>query len=212
MKVTILCSSAIHPVNSWLERWIKSRSRNHDIELVRDAKDASGGDVLFLISCNQIVKTCTRDKYAATLVIHASDLPRGRGWSPHVWQIIGGADEIVLSLLEAGDQVDTGRIWKKLVLPIEKTWLYDEINEALFKAELELMDFVITNWDTVSPIEQASEVDATYYRKRRPEDSRIDPEESISEQFDTLRVSDPDRFPAFFEYRGRRYRLVIERY
>jgi methionyl-tRNA formyltransferase len=33
----------------------------------------------------------------------------------------------------------------------------------------------------------------------------------LAEQFDLLRVVDSERFPAFFEYRGRRYKLKIEK-
>jgi methionyl-tRNA formyltransferase len=51
----------------------------------------------------------------------------------------------------------------------------------------------------------------TYYRRRTPEDSRLDPQRSIAEQFDLLRVVDPDRFPAFFDLCGHRYVVRIEK-
>jgi methionyl-tRNA formyltransferase len=56
-----------------------------------------------------------RAKYDSSLVLHASDLPAGRGWSPHIWAITNGAESVTLSLLEAEDQVDSGRIWKKMI-------------------------------------------------------------------------------------------------
>ena len=34
---------------------------------------------------------------------------------------------------------------------------------------------------------------------------------SIAEQFDLLRVADPQRFPAFFDLRGHRYLVRIEK-
>jgi methionyl-tRNA formyltransferase len=49
----------------------------------------------------------------------------------------------------------------------------------------------------------------TYYRKRIPEDSRIDPCGSIAGQFDLLRVADPERYPAFFDFRGHRYEIRL---
>ena len=73
----------------------------------------AGGEILFLVSCNEIIGKDVRDRYMATLVIHASDLPKGRGWSPHIWQIIEGKKEIMVSLLEAEDAVDSGAIWAK---------------------------------------------------------------------------------------------------
>lgn len=49
--IHILCSSADHPVNDWLERW----AARHDARLLRSADELSGGDFLFLVSCSQIV-------------------------------------------------------------------------------------------------------------------------------------------------------------
>ncbi len=94
-------------MNAWLERWRADNVAVHTVEIVRDVSEARGGDFLFLVSCHQIVKKATRDNYAFTLVLHASDLPRGRGMSPHVWQVIEGKNTIPLTLLNAEDGIDT---------------------------------------------------------------------------------------------------------
>ena len=103
MKITILNSTADHPVNTWLIKWIEKYQNYHQISLVRSKHELIGGDILFLISCSELIDKQDREKFKKTLVIHASDLPKGRGWSPHIWEIIHGADEITLSLLEAVD-------------------------------------------------------------------------------------------------------------
>ena len=51
MKITLLCSDELHPVNGHLARWMRNNEARHDIVLVRQTKDLPGGDVLFLISC-----------------------------------------------------------------------------------------------------------------------------------------------------------------
>jgi methionyl-tRNA formyltransferase len=61
----------------------------------------------------------------------------------------------------------------------------------------------------VQPRQQEGE--PTYRRKRIPADSQVDPDQSIAEIFDLLRVCDPDRYPAFFEHRGAKYALSIRR-
>ena len=53
-------------------------------------------------------------------MIHASDLPKGRGWSPHIWGLINEAQQITISLLEAVDKVDSGDIESNVEL-IKKT-------------------------------------------------------------------------------------------
>jgi methionyl-tRNA formyltransferase len=183
----------------------------HSVELIRSKSEAKGGDILFLISCSEIVTALDRSRYLACLVLHASDLPKGRGWSPHVWAILQGANFITLSLLEAEDKVDSGRIWEKMQIPVPKHALWDEINDLLFEAEIELIEFALNNFSIVEPYEQSTDIGTTYYPRRTPLNSRIDPEKSIAEQFDLIRVCDQNRFPAFFDYRGARYFLKLEK-
>jgi methionyl-tRNA formyltransferase len=177
---------------------------------VQRKKELTGGNILFLISCHEIVESSIRSLYDHSLVVHASDLPRGRGWSPMIWQILEGKTDITVSLLEAEDSVDSGKIWHQKIVHLEGHELFDEINNALFKAEIDLMNFAIENESTIEPKVQSDDR-ATYYRKRKPEDSKIDPEMSIASQFNLLRVADPERYPAFFEYFGRRYKILISK-
>lgn len=211
MRISFLCSDEQHPVNAYLGRWIAAQQGIHQIELVRKKSELSGGDILFLISCAEIIGSADRSAYHASLVLHASDLPRGRGWSPHIWQIIEGAEEITLSLLEAEDKVDSGRIWKKLRFPVPKHALWDEINARLFDAEIELIDFAVREFGKISPTEQDAGIEPTFYSRRSPSESEIDPSQSLASQFDKIRVCDPIRFPAFFELHGKKYKLVLEK-
>ena len=211
MKISLLCSDASHPVNAYLERWIAMNEARHDVTLARRRSDLPGGDILFLISCSEIVRDKDRSAYRATLVLHASDLPRGRGWSPHIWDIVNGAETIILSLLEAEDKVDSGRIWKKQTIPVPKHALWDEINALLFEAETDLIDFAVDRLEDVAPTDQATDVVPTYFRRRMPEDSMLDSNLTLAAQFDQIRVCDPNRFPAFFDLHGHRYKLTLEK-
>lgn len=185
--------------------------KHHSVELVRSKAEAKGGDLLFLISCTEIITVEERARYGASLVLHASDLPKGRGWSPHIWELSTGAELITLSLLEAEDKVDSGRIWKKLQIAVPKHALWDEINQLLFEAEISLINFAVKNYSSIEPQSQQEALGAKSYPRRTPQNSRINPEKSIAEQFDLIRVCDPNRFPAFFEFRGQRYLLKLEK-
>lgn len=211
MKITVLSSSPTHPLFRYLEDWVQRANAQHNVDLIQSKNDLTNGDILFLVSCSEIISEKDRIGYARSLVLHASDLPLGRGWSPHVWQIINGASEITVSLLEAQNKVDTGRIWHKIKVAIPPTALWDEINRILFTTELALMDFAIEHFGTIVPHPQDPDISPTYYPKRGPKDSRIDPEKSIKEQFDLIRICDPDRFPAFFELKGAQYAIKLEK-
>lgn len=210
MRISIVCTDRRHPVFAELERWCASRAGAHEIELSDTLDGLAGGDLLFLISCNSIVTAALRARYRHSLVVHASDLAEGRGWSPLIWQILEGRQDIAVTLLEAQDPVDSGAIWAKRWLHFAGHELCGEINSALFAAELELMDYALAHCDAIAPQAQ-DEARASWYRRRTPEDSRLDPLRPLAEQFDLLRVADPDRYPAFFELRGQRYEISIRK-
>lgn len=185
--------------------------KQHQIDLVRKTSELSSGELLFLISCSEIVTKEDRTRYSRALVIHASDLPRGRGWSPHVWAILGGASALTLSLLEAADQVDSGDIWRKTRLNVSKDALWHEINHLIFQAEIELMSYAIEYFKDIKPKAQSKSIQPSYHPKRHPIDSRIDPKKSIASQFNLIRICDPDRFPAYFELHGQKYIIRLEK-
>lgn len=204
IRASILCSDRRHHVWPMLAEW----SRAHKAHLTDKIEELQGGEILFLISCSQIVPREVRDFYAKTLVIHESDVPKGRGWSPMAWQILEGRDMFTVSLIEAGDRVDTGAVWAKRKFWIPLDALSEEINRARDARRRELMDFAMVNFGKVTPEEQQGE--ATYYGRRTPEMSRIDPDRSIASQFDLLRICEP-RFPAFFDLRGHRYEITLRK-
>ena len=210
-KITIIISSKDHPVYSVISNWAIGRSASLQIEIVESYRKATGGDICFLLSCNEIVPRSVLSQYNHSLVIHASDLPRGRGWSPHIWHILSGGTNIVVSLLEAADKVDTGDIWKKNKYQIPKYYIYEDIIDVLNTAHIELMNFAIKHHNKVKPRKQSNKIFPTWYRKRSPRDSEISPYSSIAEQFDLLRVCDKTRFPSYFYLHGKKYKIFIER-
>ena len=211
MKITVLCSDSAHPVNSHLQKWIKENIANHTIELVRSRSELTNGDFLFLVSCSEIIKSQHREKYEHTLVLHASDLPQGRGWSPHVWEIVNGGEAVTLSLLEAEDKVDTGRLWLKRLIPVSKIALWLEVNQMLFQAEIDLMKEAVERYSEIEPYPQRLDVEPTYYQRRTPADSELDPQKTIAEQFDLMRMCDPQRYPAWCEILGQKYKVILEK-
>lgn len=208
MRIEIVCSDPTHPVWPRLQGWAHAAHGLHDVSVVSSSSDLAGGDLLFLVSCSEFIGSAIRAQYRATLVLHASDLPDGRGWNPHIWQVTEGRNDLCVSLIEATDPIDTGAIWAQARVTLEGHELHDEINDKLFAAELRLISEAVDGGEGIIPRQQPDRP-ASYYRKRTPEDSRIHPGRSIEEQFDLIRVCDPDRYPAFFELRGRRYLLRI---
>ena len=210
MKIIILCSSKKHPIYPFLKKWVKNQ-KSHNVKLFIDKKKLEKGDLLFLVSYDKIITSKIRKNFKKTLVIHASDLPIGRGWSPHIWQILNGKNKITVSLFEADDKIDNGNICKKSFFNLEGHELFDEINAKLFKAELELMEFAVKNFDKLPSIPQ-SKSRSKPFPKRTPNDSELNPKKTISEQFNLMRVADENRFPCFLNYKGHRYKLFLKKF
>jgi methionyl-tRNA formyltransferase len=195
----------------YLLAWKFCNQSSHAIEIVNCSDQLKGGDLLFLISCSEIIRENIKCLYQETMVLHASDLPQGKGWSPYIWELINGATFITVSLIEAHDKVDAGKIWLQEKISIASDLLWDEINKLLFQAELNLIDAAINNWGKLIPKEQSKNIETSYFPKRTPLDSRLDPHKSIADQFNLIRISDPSRYPAFFLHNGKRYKLTIEK-
>ncbi|MCD1636358.1 UDP-glucuronic acid dehydrogenase [Martelella mediterranea] len=211
MKIDLLCSSQDHPVNPWLVTWGEERAQQHEIRILRRKNQLKSGDILFLISCTEMISAELRALYGRCVVLHASALPKGRGWSPHVWAILEGAKTITVSAISAEDPVDSGDIWAQKTFDVIPHALYDEINTCLFETEIALLDQVIRMVENGDAPHPQPDDEATYYPRRTPRDSELDPSLSIAEQFDKIRVSDPNRFPAFFEMHGAVFSVILKK-
>ncbi|NKX42772.1 UDP-glucuronic acid dehydrogenase [Rhodobacteraceae bacterium R_SAG2] len=211
MLIDILCTDPNHPVVPRLRAWIAACSDDIAARLIHDRSELTRGNILFLVSCSQVIARDDRDRYDHVMVLHASDLPKGRGWSPLVWDILAGEEELTVSLLTAEDGVDTGAIWAKQRFRVPKHALHDEINSRLFDAELGLMDTGIKMVSSGERPTPQREGGSSYHQRRRPEDSRLDPTRPLSELFDQIRVADPDRYPAFFDLHGKTFEVTIRK-
>ena len=69
----------------------------------------------------------------------------------------------------------------------------------------------IKNFKKLPSIPQ-SNTKTSVYPKRNPDDSELDPQKTIAEQFNLIRIADENRYPCFFYFKGQRYKLSIRKY
>lgn len=202
--------------SSWLNEHLQQLrldwlSIGHRVLWVHRRTDLRPGDFCFYLSCGQIVPQKILSQYRHNLVVHESDLPKGKGWSPLTWQILEGKNRIPVTLFEAAEKVDSGVIYAQEWVTFKGDELIEELRHAQAEATLTLCRRFVESYPQIlsQAREQAGEAD--YYPRRRPEDSLIDPEKSISELFPQLRVADPVRYPSFFEKLGHVYKITLEK-
>jgi methionyl-tRNA formyltransferase len=180
-----------------------------DACLARKHEDIPEGGIVFLIGCIRVMPPKVLARNHRNVVVHPSDLPRGRGFSPLAWQIEAGCSRIPICLFEAAADVDSGPVIYRDTMQFDGHELMEELRLAMGKKTIELCRRFLA--EAAPPPGTPQEGESTYYRRRTKEDNRLDPHRTIAEQFDKLRVADNERFPAHFQFRGHRYYLRIDK-
>jgi methionyl-tRNA formyltransferase len=197
---------------SWFEPYGEDLAaclcRNGDEALlVRNHVDVPNGAVAFYLSCIHRTPTDVLARNRRNLVVHASDLPHGRGFSPLTWQILEGKNQIPICLFEAVAEIDAGPVVYREVLSYDGHELIDELREGLGRKTISMCLRFLNEQEP--PVGDVQIGEPSLYPRRRPPDSRLEPTWTIAEQFNQLRVVDNDRYPAWFEWAGHQYRLTI---
>ena len=194
----------------WAERLMELMNSDGDrARICRKHDDIDDGAVAFFLGCILITPPEVLARKYRNLVVHASPLPRGRGFSPLTWQVIEGLNEIPVCLLHAAEEVDSGAIVLGERLQFGGHELIEEMRRTLGDATVRLCRQYLQF--EIPPVGRAQTGEPTVYPRRRPPDSRLDPQKTLAEQFDLLRTVDNGAYPAFFHLRGHWYKLRIEK-
>lgn len=197
------------PVIPYAQKLVSWCNENGDNALFcGDHASVREGDCAFYLGCLKITPEDILKRNRYNLVVHASDLPKGRGFAPMTWQILEGKNSIPFSLIEAVKNVDAGVVYYKEYLELSGNELCDELRHLQGEKSIELCKKFLKSPQPPRGTEQTGE--ATVYPRRRPEDSRLDIDKTILEQFNLLRTVDNKRYPAFFEHMGKKFKIQIE--
>ncbi len=209
MKIAILTTAETWFVTYVLELEKQMNKLHYDVTLFFEHETIDTTyNIVFILSYHRIIPKRYLQLHKHNLVVHASDLPKGKGWAPFFWQVIEGKSEIPFTLFEAGEEIDNGDIYLQRHVTLNGYELYEELRLIQVKTTIELCLDFLHEYENVVSQQQIGE--ESFYRKRTPEDSQLDINQSIKEQFNLLRTVSNESFPAFFEIDGHRYILKIE--
>jgi methionyl-tRNA formyltransferase len=199
-------------INAYIPAFIKSLQHlGHTVTWVHQPQDLPQGEIAFFLGCYSLVKAPELAKHKHNVVVHASDLPKGRGWAPLAWQILEGKNEVPIVMFEAQTGMDTGNIYLKDTLVFEGHELSDEIRQAQAEKTLAMCHTFLAQYPTILEVQQEQQGEPTFYQRRTSESSRLDIHRTLAEQFQLLRIVDNQDYPAFFEHQGHRYTLTIHK-
>lgn len=206
MKIQILTDNP----HSWIIPYVKQlvahlENLGHESSHYYKHEDIVEGDILCLLSCEKKFNSLNLNKH--NLVVHESALPQGRGWSPLTWQVLEGKSEIPITLFEATNEIDGGKIYLIKNIIFDGSELIDELRKKQGEATIDVILEFVNNFNKINGTEQIG--DSSYYPKRTAKDSELDINKNIVDQFNLLRVCDNERYPAYFHMNGVKYILKI---
>jgi len=201
--------------NSWIhshlsdDLWLSKFKNKFSFCDLWSSEMATNLDVLFILGYTKILPSPILSKNKLNLVIHESALPKGRGFSPVQWQVLDGAKEIPVCLIEASQAADEGDIIASTVIHLVGHELLDEIRRAQAKVTKDLIINFLEDFPNIRRKKQVGQ--GTYFRRRNRIDDKLDVEHSLISQFNKFRVADNQNYPLFFDLDGFRYELFIRK-
>ncbi|EAK0950623.1 methionyl-tRNA formyltransferase [Campylobacter lari] len=203
MKIALLTSP-----NQWFVPYIKKLQKLIPNSLIfYKHEQISDYDIVFILSYHRIISKEFLSKNKNNIVIHASNLPQGKGWAPLFHQVLEGKNEITFTLFEADEKTDNGDIYLQKKLTLNGLELYEELRDKQANFIIELCLEFLKNFPNIKKIPQKGK--ESFYPKRASKDHELDINKTIEEQFNLLRISNNEEFPAFFYKNGKKFIIKI---
>lgn len=197
-------------INKYIDKFISDlEAKGYCVRWAHDTIDVKPAFISYYLSYFSVVSHDVLRLSKHNLVVHESNLPQGRGWSPLSWQVLEGKNIIPITLFEAEEHVDSGRIYLRDFINLEGHELVEEIRYKQAITTFNLCGRFLEDYESLIKQSCEQQGEPTYYSRRTPNDSRLDINKSIADQFNLLRIVDNEHYPAFFEYKGKRYIVTI---
>lgn len=160
-----------------------------------------------------IIAQPAADTVGLTINFHPSLLPYGRGWYPHVHNLLEGSIPGV-TLHELSSPVDSGRIWAQRAVQAKVT---DTATDLHARLQSEIVDLFKQNWATiksgeVTPIEQIRDSQAYFSKDAFDKSDELDMNQTtkVGELINRLRARTFDgRGFAHFYHSGKKISVAI---
>ena len=213
MKIQILTSKT-----SWLfknKRKIileKLKKYSKNIKLITNHNNIKKKyDIVIILSYYKIIPKKYLNFSKHNLVVHESNLPKGRGMSPLYRQILKNKKNIIFTLFEISENMDEGCFYYKKKFFFKENLVYEELKDKQFLNSLKLVDKFLNHYKKKKdhPKKFLQIGKSTYFKAFNKTDSKININKSLKSQFNRLRTVDNKKFPTFFIYKKRKFFISI---
>lgn len=172
------------------KRFILIRDRAH---LTPEYLESQAVRKVFFPHWSHIIPASVYEKVEC-VIFHMTDLPFGRGGSPLQNLIARGFAETKISALKCVKELDGGPIYLKVPLKL------DGSAEEILTRAYGLIESMILEILDRNPTPRPQDGTPTKFRRRTPEEGRLDDCASLRDFYDRIRMLDADGYPhAFIE-------------
>ncbi len=209
IKVAVL----LDPNNNWLDKYIRQIEKIDNLKerycfyFSDSPEEIKNFDIVFILGYTKILKKAFLESNGLNLVVHESNLPEGKGFSPVQWQVLDGRNVITVCLLEATDEVDSGDIFEKGLIELNGYELFDGIRKKQASATIGLIRKFLDKYPNIVRTKQFGK--ETFYKKRTIEDDELDVDKTLRELFNHFRIAHNEKNPLFFIIDGHQYYLKV---
>jgi methionyl-tRNA formyltransferase len=212
MKKKIKVAYLLDSSNSWIKEYLEKetlikKNKKYSFKIFTDFRRVKNYEIVFILNYTKILKKNFLKKNLLNLVFHTSDLPKGKGFAPLQWQILEKKNKINISLFEAIEKFDSGRIFLKDHVILKGDELYNEIRYRQVKVIFKMINSFLKKYPNVSSKKQIGK--STFYKKRYPKDSKLNINTSIKKQFNKMRIANNEKWPNFFYYKNKKFIIKI---
>ena len=197
--------------NIWFEKYLKNYNFKLDnkyfFKISKNPHKITKQDLVFPLSYTKILSEEFIKKNGLILIVHASKLPKDKGFAPVQNQILKNKNKIYISLIKADKKVDCGPIYLTDFFTLADTDLSEEIRFKQGKAVLKIIKKFLVKYPKVKCVDQKGR--GNFNKRRKSADSELNINKSIKSQFNLLRVCDNEQYPSFFKYKKHKYIIKI---
>ena len=207
LKVNFFCDIKDSFMHLYLPEYISKINKKYKTKYFKTTNNIPRGEIAFYISCSKILNEKDLQKHDFNIVVHPGKLPNERGSGVIAWKIINGSKDLTITLFEPNEKIDAGNIVLQKSIRLTGLELNNEIRLKQSKLTFKLIDKFLKQYPNIK--RKKNNKFGSYFKKRTKNDSELDINKTIHDQFNLLRVCDNDRYPAFFRIKNKKYLIKI---
>ena len=212
MKKKIKVAYLLDNTNDWTRKYLKKstllrKNRKYDSKIFTNYRGIKNYNIVFILNYTKILKLNFLKKNTLNLVVHLSDLPKGKGFAPVQWQILEKKNKIKICLFEAIEKFDSGRVFEKDQILFKGTELYDEIRSYEAKGIIRIIKKFLKKYPNVTSKKQIGKT--TFYRRRNLKDGELNINIPIKKLFNQMRIANNEKWPNFFYFKNKKFIIKI---